>query len=302
VVQLSTPITRLAVMEGRTLAIAAFNSKLDDDFEIAVEDPAQRAEIARGMDEVAARIESDMDPVKAAARMDTDEVVPLGALRRWLCCLVESAWQATGYRRTKNPRIWSLHDLAVLTEDLGPMTGTLPATLEDDCLSAPTAGTWAPAVHVGEPLREGLLLGTMARPGGRIGITAPPGVSGVVTSTHAADFAGFGASLVVRGRATETSLDRVEEAPQQEGLPEGTMAVCSDTDGTFYARPEPDAPTFVEVGARVDARSTLGLIEVMKTFNPVRAPISGEIAKILVSDGDGVEAGQALFWVRTTVE
>src|SRR5690606_10060935 len=49
VVQLSTPLTRLAVMEGRTLAIATYNSKLDDDFEIASTDPAERALVEEGM-------------------------------------------------------------------------------------------------------------------------------------------------------------------------------------------------------------------------------------------------------------
>lgn len=114
VVQLSTPITRLAVMEGRTLAIATYNSKLDDDFEIASTDPDERKEIEEGMAKTSARIETDMDPVAAAARMDTDEVVPLADLRAWLGCLVEASWQSAGYRRTKNPRIWSLHDLEVL--------------------------------------------------------------------------------------------------------------------------------------------------------------------------------------------
>ena len=114
VVQLSTPITRQSVMEGRTLAIATYNSKLDDDFEIATHDPAERATIEAGMREVAARIDADMDPVGSAARMDTDEVVPVAELRAWLRCLIECAWQATGARRTKNPRIWSVHDLEVL--------------------------------------------------------------------------------------------------------------------------------------------------------------------------------------------
>ncbi|MCO4743647.1 MAG: propionyl-CoA carboxylase [Proteobacteria bacterium] len=114
VVQLSTPMTRLAVMEGRTLAIATYNSKLDDDFEIATDDPEERAAIEKGMADTAARIEADMDPVRAASRMDTDELVPVSELRPWLECLVESAWQSAGYRRVKNPRIWSVHDLEVL--------------------------------------------------------------------------------------------------------------------------------------------------------------------------------------------
>ena len=66
IVQLSTAGSRLAVMEGRTLAIAAFNTRLDDNFEIATNDPEERAEIEAGMAATAARIEADMDPVRAA--------------------------------------------------------------------------------------------------------------------------------------------------------------------------------------------------------------------------------------------
>src|SRR5690606_37245795 len=62
VVQLSTCLTRQSVMEGRTLAIATYNSKLDDDFQIAVTDEAESAKIEAGMREVEARIEADMDP------------------------------------------------------------------------------------------------------------------------------------------------------------------------------------------------------------------------------------------------
>jgi hypothetical protein len=72
VMQISTTLSRLSVMEGRTLAIAAFNTKLDDEFEIATKDPAERAKIEAGMKDTEARIEGDMDPYKAAAQMDTD--------------------------------------------------------------------------------------------------------------------------------------------------------------------------------------------------------------------------------------
>ncbi|MBW2464081.1 MAG: propionyl-CoA carboxylase [Deltaproteobacteria bacterium] len=115
VVQLSTPISRQSVMEGRTLAIATYNTKLDDDFEILTDDLDERAAIEKGMADVEARIEADMDPYVAARQMDTDEIVELGELRAWLETLVEASYQSTGYRRVKNSRIWSLHDLAVLT-------------------------------------------------------------------------------------------------------------------------------------------------------------------------------------------
>ena len=114
VLQLSTPLTRQAVMEGKTLAIGAFNTKLDDQFNIASEDPAERAKIEAGMKAVEAKIEADMDPVKAAAQMDTDEIVYFNELRAYLECATEMCYQASGVRRIKNPRIWSMHDLEVM--------------------------------------------------------------------------------------------------------------------------------------------------------------------------------------------
>ena len=114
IVQLSTSLARLSVMEGRTLAIAAFNTKLDDNFQIMATDPAERAKIEAGMRDTEARIESDMDPFVAAKQLDTDEIVRIDELRAYLCALVEMAYQGTGYRRVKNPRIWSMHDLREL--------------------------------------------------------------------------------------------------------------------------------------------------------------------------------------------
>jgi acetyl-CoA carboxylase carboxyltransferase component len=115
-VQLSTPLTRLAVMEGRTLAIGTYRSRLDDNFNLITQDPAERAQVEAGMKEVESRIEADMDPYKSARQMDTDEIVAAHELRDYLVTLVEMCYQSIGYRRVKNPRIWSMHDLEVLTD------------------------------------------------------------------------------------------------------------------------------------------------------------------------------------------
>jgi acetyl-CoA carboxylase carboxyltransferase component len=117
VVQLATTISRLAVMEGRTLAIGAFNTKLDDNFEIVADSEEEWERIRAGMEQVEARITADMDPIKAARQMDTDEVIRFGEIRAYLEVLVEASYQGYGYRRVKNPRIWSLHDIDVLGED-----------------------------------------------------------------------------------------------------------------------------------------------------------------------------------------
>ena len=86
---------------------------------VVVSNDEARAEIEKGMAAVEKRIEGDMDPYKAAAQMDTDEIVRLDELRAWIELFAEASYQSAGYRRTKNPRIWSLHDLAALSEPRG---------------------------------------------------------------------------------------------------------------------------------------------------------------------------------------
>ncbi len=68
--------------------------------------------------------------------------------------------------------------------------------------------------------------------------------------------------------------------------------------GTFYARPEPGAPSYVEVGSRITEESTLGLIEVMKVYTQIYAGLSGVIDRILVQNAEFIEFGQVLFLVR----
>ncbi len=114
ILQLATPMTRLAVMEGRTLAIGAFNSKLDDSFNVVADSPEEAERVRTGMLEVERRIEGEMDPVPAAAQRDVDEIVTPGELRLYLEAAADMAYQSIGYRRVKNPRIWSLHDLRAL--------------------------------------------------------------------------------------------------------------------------------------------------------------------------------------------
>jgi len=68
--------------------------------------------------------------------------------------------------------------------------------------------------------------------------------------------------------------------------------------GTFYRAPKPGAPPFVEVGSQVEADSIVGIIEVMKLMNTVRAGVRGTVAEILVADGALAEYGETLMRVR----
>jgi acetyl-CoA carboxylase biotin carboxyl carrier protein len=87
-------------------------------------------------------------------------------------------------------------------------------------------------------------------------------------------------------------------APATAGVPEGCVAISAPSVGVFYPRPEPGAPPFVEVGSRVEAGATVGLIEVMKVFNAVVCPVDGVIEAVLVGEQELVEYGQDLFAVR----
>ena len=69
--------------------------------------------------------------------------------------------------------------------------------------------------------------------------------------------------------------------------------------GKFYSAPAPSDPPYVEVGSKVVAGATVGLIEVMKVFTSIKAETAGVIEQILVPSGDYVEFGQTLFLLRT---
>jgi acetyl-CoA carboxylase biotin carboxyl carrier protein len=80
-----------------------------------------------------------------------------------------------------------------------------------------------------------------------------------------------------------------------------TLEVRSPMLGTFYRAPKPGAPPFVTVGAAVEEESIVGIIEVMKLMNTVRAQVRGTVAEIHAADGALVEYGELLLRVRKPV-
>jgi acetyl-CoA carboxylase biotin carboxyl carrier protein len=98
-----------------------------------------------------------------------------------------------------------------------------------------------------------------------------------------------------------------QTAPQPQGATpgleakaaaEGLVPITAPLLGTFYVAPEPGAPPFVQVGAAITEDTTVGLIEVMKVFNSVRASVKGTIAQVVAQNGQFVEYGQTLFLVK----
>lgn len=75
------------------------------------------------------------------------------------------------------------------------------------------------------------------------------------------------------------------------------IEITSPIIGTFYRKPSPDKPVFVEVGDTVTPESIVCIVEAMKLFNEIESEVSGKIVKILVEDGTPVEFGQPLYLV-----
>ena len=75
------------------------------------------------------------------------------------------------------------------------------------------------------------------------------------------------------------------------------ITIKSPIIGTFYRKPSPDKPVFVEVGTNIKEGDVLCVIEAMKLFNEIESEVTGKIVKVLVDDASPVEFDQPLFLV-----
>ena len=74
--------------------------------------------------------------------------------------------------------------------------------------------------------------------------------------------------------------------------------ITSPMVGTFYTKPAPDAPNFVEVGSAVSVGQTLCIIEAMKVMNEIKAEKSGTICALVAEDCTPVQYGDVLFRIK----
>ena len=92
----------------------------------------------------------------------------------------------------------------------------------------------------------------------------------------------------------ETTNVPTETSPKDDSK---YITIKSPIIGTFYRKPSPDKPLFVEVGQTITEGDVLCVIEAMKLFNEIESEVSGKIVKILVDDSSPVEFDQPLFLV-----
>lgn len=91
-----------------------------------------------------------------------------------------------------------------------------------------------------------------------------------------------------------TPAKRNVRLPSEPGLTD----IRSPFVGIFYRAPRPNEPAFVEAGSKVAENTLIGIIEVMKMMNPIRAGFAGEVVEILCENGALVEYGEVLMRLR----
>ena len=114
-----------------------------------------------------------------------------------------------------------------------------------------------------------------------------------------------GSPAPVRPAATAAPATESHPQPVGSALPKskppsepGLAEVISPLLGIFYRAPKPGEPPFVEVGSKVAEDTVIGIIEVMKLMNSVRAGATGEVVEILAENGALVEFDEVLLRVR----
>jgi acetyl-CoA carboxylase biotin carboxyl carrier protein len=105
-------------------------------------------------------------------------------------------------------------------------------------------------------------------------------------------------TYVAAPSATAPSIESKPAALAPGDFSKHPGAVKSPMVGTAYRSPEPGAPSFCEIGARVEQGDTLLIIEAMKTMNQILAPRAGTVTAILVENAQPVEYGEPLIIIE----
>jgi acetyl-CoA carboxylase biotin carboxyl carrier protein len=122
---------------------------------------------------------------------------------------------------------------------------------------------------------------------GAASVSLPAGAAG---SHHA--------PAALSAAAPPSPLPAAPAAPA--GPPAGSHVLTSPIVGTFYRSSSPDAPPFVEIGARVKKGQVLCIIEAMKLMNEIESDVDGVIAEIYPQNAQAVEFGEPLFAIKTS--
>ena len=89
------------------------------------------------------------------------------------------------------------------------------------------------------------------------------------------------------------------EASVPSPVDKNLVAITSPMVGTFYRAPAPGESSCVEIGDRITVSQTVCIIEAMKLMNEIESEVGGQVMEIVVENGQPVEYGAVLMWVKT---
>jgi len=112
---------------------------------------------------------------------------------------------------------------------------------------------------------------------------------------------------IVRGHEKPISQPKVEYIPLKSSVEDShaepeLQSIGSSIDspivGTFYRKPAPDKPAFIEVGSQINIGDVVCIVEAMKMMNEIKSQFAGKVISINIKDGGPVEFGQSLIVVE----
>ena len=99
-----------------------------------------------------------------------------------------------------------------------------------------------------------------------------------------------------------SNTDQSQVATNQDPIKSNTEIIGniikSPIVGTFYRKPSPEKPPFVNIGDTVSEGDVVCIVEAMKMMNEIKSEYSGKIISILPSDGQPVEFDQTLIIIE----
>lgn len=191
--------------------------------------------------------------------------------------------------------------------------GYLPGTARRDAteteLTAPTVGIFTSTAAVGELVSAGQVIGSIEVLGVKHAVRVPNGVAGRVISSVGGGRTRvpvqYGDTLVTLSTAPTVGATASASTPSQASGSGGELSFVAPMSGRFYSRPSPTEAAFISEGDTIQTGQTVGLLEVMKTFNRLvfqgeSLPASAVVQKILPSDGDDVVRGDVILTLKPT--
>ena len=100
---------------------------------------------------------------------------------------------------------------------------------------------------------------------------------------------------------SQPTIASVISLPTDQGsisAEETGSSIKSPIVGTFYRKPAPDQPPFVEVGSIVNVGDVVCIVEAMKMMNEIKSEFAGKVSSINIEDGEPVEFDQSLIVIN----